>query len=103
MHRCLEVADIFHYILQFVVLVLWDDVNPYEGHHMCFDANPILAALARTCRAFSEPALDRLWQNQLNLYPLVRTFPPDAVEETIEWQPRVRRVRYMVRLKSLRM
>jgi hypothetical protein len=33
-----------------------------------------LAALARTCRAFSEPSLDCLWRRLFSLLPLVRCF-----------------------------
>lgn len=34
-----------------------------------------LAALARTCRTFKEPALDVLWAELTNLSPLVRCLP----------------------------
>lgn len=37
------------------------------------------ADLARTCQAFSEPALDRLWHFQANLTPLFGTLPPGVV------------------------
>ncbi|KAJ7605660.1 hypothetical protein FB45DRAFT_1141058 [Roridomyces roridus] len=34
-----------------------------------------LCALARTCRAFSEPALDLLWKEQASLVPLLKCLP----------------------------
>ena len=37
-------------------------------------------ALALTCRAFLEPALDQLWRRQLNLFNLLKTLPSDAWE-----------------------
>ena len=33
-----------------------------------------LAALARTCRACSEPSLDRLWWTMYSLRPLIRCY-----------------------------
>ncbi|KAI0364002.1 hypothetical protein BV20DRAFT_1061451 [Pilatotrama ljubarskyi] len=37
-------------------------------------------ALALTCRAFLEPALDQLWRRQLTLFNLVKTLPKDSWE-----------------------
>ncbi|KAI0645002.1 hypothetical protein C8Q79DRAFT_911960 [Trametes meyenii] len=37
-------------------------------------------ALALTCHAFLEPALDQLWRRQLTLFNLVRTLPNDSWE-----------------------
>lgn len=37
------------------------------------------AGLARTCRAFSEPALDRLWHSQASFTPLFKILPPGVV------------------------
>ncbi|KAJ7148315.1 hypothetical protein C8R46DRAFT_1199182 [Mycena filopes] len=36
-----------------------------------------LAALARTCKAFQDPALDVLWTFQVDLVPALRLFPED--------------------------
>ncbi|KAJ7184811.1 hypothetical protein C8R46DRAFT_466968 [Mycena filopes] len=36
-----------------------------------------LAALARTCKAFQDPALDVLWTFQVDLVPALRLFPQD--------------------------
>ncbi|KAF8124978.1 hypothetical protein EV363DRAFT_1435127 [Boletus edulis] len=43
------------------------------GHCYHFDRD--VAALARTCRAFKEPALDVLWEELIELSPLVRCVP----------------------------
>lgn len=39
------------------------------------------AALARTCKAFQEPALDILWRKQDTLAHLVKCLPSDMWEE----------------------
>ncbi|TFK82127.1 hypothetical protein K466DRAFT_530844 [Polyporus arcularius HHB13444] len=47
--------------------------------HICGVAdNRTLAILARTCRAFQEPAIQTLWRCLTDLIPLVKCFPPDA-------------------------
>jgi hypothetical protein len=43
-----------------------------------------IAALARTCRTFKEPALDVLWKDIDGLKPLVSCFPECVVERTTE-------------------
>lgn len=40
----------------------------------CREERRTLAALARTCRAFSEPSLNRLWRRLNSLLPLARCF-----------------------------
>ncbi|OBZ69057.1 hypothetical protein A0H81_11277 [Grifola frondosa] len=42
---------------------------------------PTLAVLARTSRAFHEPAIDRLWEELYNLVPIVQCFPTDTWKE----------------------
>lgn len=43
-----------------------------------------LAALAQTCRAFSEPSLDRLWRKTNSLKPLIRCYTTvDDVENMV--------------------
>ncbi len=37
-------------------------------------------ALALTCRAFLDPALDQLWRRQLTLFNLAKTLPSNAWE-----------------------
>ncbi len=47
--------------------------------HICGVAdNRTLAILARTCRAFQEPAIQTLWRCLTDLMPLVKCFPPDV-------------------------
>lgn len=84
MHRCLRVVDILYYILEFVVLELWDEDDLWKGYNSYWVGNPTLAALARTCRTFQDPALNVLWRNQLTLGPLIKTLPKSAINEVVE-------------------
>ena len=63
MHRALQIEEIlfniFHHFVPAVDMV-WRE-----------KPDPVLAALARTCRAFKEPALDALWMILHDLSPLV--------------------------------
>jgi hypothetical protein len=43
-----------------------------------------IAALARTCRTFKEPALDVLWKDIDGFRPLISYFPECVVERTTE-------------------
>ena len=62
MHHALQIeeilSNIFHHFVP-AVGMLWREPDP------------VLAALARTCRAFKEPALDALWMVLHDLSPLV--------------------------------
>lgn len=40
-----------------------------------------LASLTYTCKAFSEPAMDRIWRTMRQLKPLFRCFPSDVWAE----------------------
>ena len=62
----LLVPDLFHCVLECLVTPLPQPPSKEERQ--------ILAALARTCRAFSEPSLDRLWWCLNSLLPLIRCF-----------------------------
>ena len=77
MHPCLLSLDIFSNILDHA-LTLVQDVDPFRSSNMYVPGNPTLASLARTCKAFMEPTLDTLWRSQVNLVPLVQTFPEDV-------------------------
>uniref|UniRef100_A0A5K1K0P3 Cell surface hydrophobicity-associated protein n=1 Tax=Ganoderma boninense TaxID=34458 RepID=A0A5K1K0P3_9APHY len=74
--------DVFLNILDFVNL---QDPNsdPFRGDYQFCHYNPTLAALAVTCKAFMEPALNVLWKSQRSLGPLVRTLPADLWEEEV--------------------
>lgn len=62
MHRCLSVTEIVSIIC--AELSAEDTANG----HRCLGS---LAALARTCRAMQEPALDALWAELSTLWPLL--------------------------------
>ncbi|OAX35286.1 hypothetical protein K503DRAFT_697250 [Rhizopogon vinicolor AM-OR11-026] len=47
------------------------------------DTNSI-AALARTCRTFKEPALDVLWENISGIKPLISFLPEGVISRTAE-------------------
>ncbi|KAF7310331.1 hypothetical protein MIND_00407200 [Mycena indigotica] len=70
MHQCLENLDVLSQILD----------------HIPVQNRPLLSALARTCRVFEAPALDRLWRTvDLHvLRGLFACFPEGAVETTNE-------------------
>ena len=64
MHHALEIQEILSDIfVYYSPLVL--------GKKVTAD----LAALARTCRAFKEPALDMLWRELVDLSQLARCLP----------------------------
>ncbi|OAX39712.1 hypothetical protein K503DRAFT_865212 [Rhizopogon vinicolor AM-OR11-026] len=48
------------------------------------DSRITIAALARTCRAFKEPALDVLWKNIDGIKPLISCLPQGVVGKTAE-------------------
>ncbi|KAJ6487564.1 hypothetical protein DFH09DRAFT_1105825 [Mycena vulgaris] len=78
MHRTLAIPEV-------VSLVFEEVASPPPG--LPSSANrPYgavgLARLARTCRAFSDPALDLLWKSQYTIIPLLRCFPPHLWEIT---------------------
>lgn len=56
MHHALEIQEI--------LLIIFGQCHP-----------PDTAALARTCRAFKEPALDVLWEVLCDLSPLAQCLP----------------------------
>ncbi|KAJ7032542.1 hypothetical protein C8F04DRAFT_1003819 [Mycena alexandri] len=48
------------------------------------DSSRTLAALARTCKAFKNPALDALWTFHVDLIPALRCFPEDIWDRTLQ-------------------
>lgn len=66
MHPCLLVTEILLHIIGFLE-------TSSEHHSTCHKGD--LARLARTCRAFMDPALDVLWRTQCTLGPLVKCLP----------------------------
>ncbi|KAF9467018.1 hypothetical protein BDZ94DRAFT_1250325 [Collybia nuda] len=77
MHPCLQINEILTNI--------FESTRELEAtEHPRFPLWPAkgsknLAALARACKTFSEPALDLLWEFQPSLAPLVRCLPGDAL------------------------
>lgn len=72
MHLCLELDDIQSEIFGYV----------YDPSAMHWIVSPLrdrksLAALAVTCRAFYESAMDVLWSELDSLAPLVKCMPPN--------------------------
>ncbi|KAF8066940.1 hypothetical protein FPV67DRAFT_1416743 [Lyophyllum atratum] len=65
-HRCLLVPDIIHLLCDTIVAAR------FGNSHL-----PTLAVLARTCRLFYEPALDRIWMNLDGIVPLIKCMPSD--------------------------
>lgn len=61
MHHCLQLQELLPII--------------FRNH--AHDAK-MLARLARTCKAFQDPALNLLWHSQNTLLPLLRCLPPNA-------------------------
>ncbi|KAJ7853919.1 hypothetical protein B0H13DRAFT_2358729 [Mycena leptocephala] len=67
MHRCLSIHEI---------------ITEISSH---FDSSlrsesADLSALARTCHAFQDPALDELWRTQETIYNVIRCLPQDLFE-----------------------
>ncbi|KIJ13760.1 hypothetical protein PAXINDRAFT_116679, partial [Paxillus involutus ATCC 200175] len=81
MHNALGIHEILFDIFNHVCAITAADGSTKKPN-----LNPSLVALARTCRAFQEPALDALWLQLDDLTPLLRCLPEDvwvlsAVEE----------------------
>ncbi|KAF8055244.1 hypothetical protein FPV67DRAFT_872971 [Lyophyllum atratum] len=69
MHPCLAIPDLQSRIFEHFPTVHRITLEPES------DSMRTLAHLARTCRAFTEPALTVLWRNQATLGPLVEVMP----------------------------
>ena len=77
MYRALEIEEILFDIFQRLSL-------PYTHHPDSIGVASDLAALARTCRAFKEPALDLLWRTLVDLSPLARCLPEASCRSSTE-------------------
>ncbi|KAJ7226753.1 hypothetical protein GGX14DRAFT_488260, partial [Mycena pura] len=58
----------------------------FDTHELDQRYRPDLAALARTCKIFKEPALDALWRSQHTLDNILRLLPSNA------WSHIIRRI-----------
>ena len=80
MHHALEIQEILSHIFSYCS-------PPVPSLYLIAfhrKTAPDLAALARTCCAFKEPALDALWKELIDLSPLARCLP----EASIQLSPR---------------
>ncbi|KAH0832411.1 hypothetical protein J3R83DRAFT_13450 [Lanmaoa asiatica] len=73
MNHCLLISEIFCLILEFIQQI--DHSPSGECREDCTLGRRTLASLARTCRAFSAPALDLLWMRLDSLDPLIKVLP----------------------------
>ncbi|KAI9567220.1 hypothetical protein HD554DRAFT_1008873 [Boletus coccyginus] len=64
-----------HHALHIEEILLSVFSHCYADKSWCRYANANLAALARTCKMFKEPALDMIWAELYDLTPLVRCLP----------------------------
>ncbi|KAI6115152.1 hypothetical protein EDD16DRAFT_1892797 [Pisolithus croceorrhizus] len=70
MHPCLRIAEILDLIISFMV-----DERIHKPGEVCGIRHQDIERLARTCKAFRDPALDVLWRTQPSLSPLIMCLP----------------------------
>ncbi|EMD41093.1 hypothetical protein CERSUDRAFT_111670 [Gelatoporia subvermispora B] len=68
MHHCFEIYDIYLHILRCLR-------NSYDERDLA-----ALAAMAGTCRALSDPALDVLWEEPSSIVDLIKCLPEETWE-----------------------
>ncbi|KAJ8582698.1 hypothetical protein M405DRAFT_776226, partial [Rhizopogon salebrosus TDB-379] len=74
MHICLLPIEILLHIFAII-----NDRGCYQAR---LDSLATIAALARTCRTFKEPALDTLWKDMQGFKPLILCLPEGIRERT---------------------
>ncbi|KAJ7442781.1 hypothetical protein B0H11DRAFT_2093438 [Mycena galericulata] len=79
MHRALRIPEIVSMISRELV-----SFPERAFHHNNSDTAQTLAAVARTCKAFQDPALDLLWAPQNTVMKILDCMPGDIWEETDE-------------------
>ncbi|KAH9946332.1 uncharacterized protein BXZ73DRAFT_95832 [Epithele typhae] len=82
MHKCLSIHDILLLVFEQVDGYVFDDAG-LNVVPLCREVASLhaLAALARTCKGFQEPALDVLWRDIPDLFVLVKyALPSDALD-----------------------
>ena len=67
MHHCLEINEVLRHIYTYI------------------DDDTTLSALSRTCRTFSEPATDLIWETLSNLLPILAQLPCAKRSKNFEW------------------
>jgi hypothetical protein len=80
MHHALEIEEILSNIFAYCS---YSEEIPFLLICHREKTSPELAALARTCRAFTEPALDALWRELIDLSPLARCLPEASNRGTV--------------------
>lgn len=78
MHRCLGILD----VLELILGQLRPADTPLNLHYNDLGDSRNVAAFARTCRMFLNPALDVLWKAQ-TLENVFRCIPPGLIEERV--------------------
>jgi hypothetical protein len=76
MHDCLQITEIL--------------ANIFDSYDDDKRSRNTLLHLALVCKIFHEPALDALWRFQWSLLTLVKTFPRDLWDETVDPETLVR-------------
>ncbi|KAJ7666772.1 hypothetical protein DFH06DRAFT_1040271 [Mycena polygramma] len=76
MHRTLSIPEIVGLICEHL-----------EGGYRIRESRADFAALARTCKSFHDPALDKLWRRQNTLAHVLKCLPSDLWEETNDANP----------------
>ncbi|KAG6907082.1 hypothetical protein DXG01_010654 [Tephrocybe rancida] len=84
LHSSLTVPEVLDTIFEALFNeILNPDEDEWDSDH---EARASLVALALTCRAFQEPALNQLWKGQLVFTPLIRCMPEDVWMHEYEWE-----------------
>ncbi|TBU24731.1 hypothetical protein BD311DRAFT_766093, partial [Dichomitus squalens] len=76
MHRCLKINDTFRLTFNEHEDLTYDLVIPDLLRSRSLSTIRALAALAQTCRAFNEPALDILWRHIPDSFSLISRILP---------------------------
>ncbi|KAJ6480410.1 hypothetical protein C8R45DRAFT_1216121 [Mycena sanguinolenta] len=76
MHRSLQIPEVVGLVFDAIASSRDEDYRMWTT-----ETSATLAALATTCKGFSDPALDLLWMYQDSLSPLLRCFPVDIWDE----------------------
>jgi hypothetical protein len=80
MHNALLIVDseVLHYIIEYLAEDTVRKPTASRAKDTRKAGRRALAALSRTCRAFSEPALDALWRRLHSLEPFLLCLPTRA-------------------------
>ena len=76
MHACLYITEVIGEIFRSLDEYAYDEAIPTVVIHRNEACLRALAALARTCKTFQEPALNVLWRDIPDFFVLLRSFLP---------------------------